>query len=272
MERPVQQNANVVQLETCEIGFVTRHRWSIPAAQWEYDVVLPGERRPVQWLHHEIMPKIEMDAVMGPDTVTEPLWRLSGSSDRQALDIVDGTGPWDGFGPHYSRRTPGSKTFTGVGQEIVLVREDAVWAVVRNRLPQPKGSGGSRGRAGVSLPNRFMWRCNMFRNLGPIKSSLLIREAVAMTAQQWILRYGELPEEDLQTEVQPSKIRTEIPGYCFIRAGWRKSHINRSRQVVFRCPRAQILRALDEIAPDVSLTDRLPHPRELALFDVGEAS
>jgi hypothetical protein len=41
----------------------------------------------------------------------------------------------EGKGPHYSRRTPGSKTFTGVGQEIVLVTQDfrAVWAVVRQR-------------------------------------------------------------------------------------------------------------------------------------------
>jgi hypothetical protein len=54
---------------------------------------------------------------------TLPRWELSSSSDRRALDVVDGTGPHEGHGPHYSRRTPGSKTFTGVGREIVLVTE-----------------------------------------------------------------------------------------------------------------------------------------------------
>jgi hypothetical protein len=59
-------------------------------------------------------------------------WLLSSSSDRRALDVVDGMGKHAGKGPHYSRRTPGSKTFTGVGREIVLVTDDgnAVWAVV----------------------------------------------------------------------------------------------------------------------------------------------
>src|SRR5213592_2385501 len=127
-------------------------------------------------------------------------WQLSGSSDRKALDLVDGTGEWEGYGPHYSRRTPGSKTFTGVGQEIVLVRPGAVWAVVRNRLPPPPGSGGSRGRTGEIVPTRYMWRCNMFRNLSGERSSDLIREAVAVTVQEWVRRYSELPGEDLTTE------------------------------------------------------------------------
>jgi len=71
-------------------------------------------------------------------------WRLSSSSDRDALDIVDGTGPFAGLGAHYSRRTPGSKTFTGVGKEVVLVHETgrAVWACVYQRTP----AAGAWGR------------------------------------------------------------------------------------------------------------------------------
>lgn len=169
-------------------------------------------------------------------------WRLSSSSDPAALAVVDGTGHWKGHGPHYSRRTPGSKTFTGVGQEIVLVRDDAVWAVVRNRLPAPRGSGASRGRTGETAPTRYMWRCNMFRNLGQERSSDLIRAAVAMTVREWVQRYGELPGEDLTTEVKPAAIKSEIPGYCYRRAGWVKVRSSRGL-VVFRCPRAQIERA-----------------------------
>ena len=74
-------------------------------------------------------------------------WQMSSSSDPRALAIVDGTGIHEGHGPHYSRRTPGSKTFTGVGQEVVLVHESdcAVWAVVRQRVP----GGTSKARPGV---------------------------------------------------------------------------------------------------------------------------
>lgn len=69
------------------------------------------------------------------------VWRLSSSSDPVALSVVDGTGPWEGHGPHYSRRTPGSKTFTGVGAEVVLVTEDrsAVWAVVLQKNTSETG-------------------------------------------------------------------------------------------------------------------------------------
>lgn len=170
-------------------------------------------------------------------------WMLSSSSARDALDVVDGAGPWVGHGPHYSRRTPGSKTFTGVGQEIVLVREDAVWAVVRSRVPAPRGSGASRGRDGQTAPGRYVWRNNMFRNLGPERSSDLIRAAVAMTAREWLKRYGEIPGEHLQTEVRASAVRTEVPGYCYRRAGWVKYREVRD-MVYLRCPLPQILRAV----------------------------
>jgi hypothetical protein len=164
-----------------------------------------------------------------------------------ALDLVDGTGPWLGHGAHYSRRTPGSRTFTGVGQEIVLVRDDAVWAVVRSRVPAPIGSGASRGRTGETAPGRYVWRCNMFRNLGDERGSDLIRAAVAMTVREWVNRYGELPGETLQTEIKPALVKSEIPGYCYRRAGWVKWREKRG-MVYLRCPRTQIERALAGVA------------------------
>src|SRR5882757_6185606 len=105
-------------------------------------------------------------------------WLLSSSSDRRALDVVDGSGPYAGAGPHYSRRTPGAKTFTGCGQEIVLVTADgaAVWACVYQRTPAARGTGASRGRTqGGDLRPRYIWRNMMFRNLGASLSSDLIR-------------------------------------------------------------------------------------------------
>lgn len=172
-------------------------------------------------------------------------WELSGSSDRRALDLVDGTGEWAGHGPHYSRRTPGSKTFTGVGQEIVLVQPGAVWAVVRSRVPSPRGSGASRGRTGETFQGRYVWRCNMFRNLSSERSSDLIRDAVRMTVVEWHKRYGEVPNEMLQTEIKPSAVKSDIAGYCYRRAGWVKVDYRRGL-LVMRCPRTQIERVISE--------------------------
>jgi hypothetical protein len=163
-------------------------------------------------------------------------WRLSSSSDPVALSIVDGTGRWAGFGPHYSRRTPGSRTFTGVGQEVVLVTEDedAVWAVVRQRTPAARGTGASRGRTGTpDAATRYIWRNMVFRNLGPRLSSELIREATELTYRLWIERYGELPAERLRTEIGIGAVRSSNPGYCYLMAGYVKDRIVRGKLYLF---------------------------------------
>lgn len=160
------------------------------------------------------------------------MWLLSSSSDRKALDVVDGTGIHQGLGPHYSRRTPGSKTFTGVGQEIVLVTAcgRAVWACVRQKTPMAVGTGASRGRAGATDQKaRYLWRNMLFRNLGAGRSSDLIRQALAMTYQEWIVRYGALPQERLRTEIGIDAIRSTNPGYCYLMAGWERGEEKRGK-------------------------------------------
>lgn len=159
-------------------------------------------------------------------------WRLSSSSDAAALQIVDGTGPFSNHGPHYSRRTPGSKTFTGVGQEVVLVTEcgRAVWACVRQRTPSAKGKGGSRGREGDADPGpRYLWRNMVFRNLGAGLSSELIINATDQTYYHWASRYGSLPEERLRTEIGIKSVRSTNPGFCYLRAGWIKDRVVRGK-------------------------------------------
>lgn len=169
-------------------------------------------------------------------------WLLSSSSDRRALDVVDGTGPFNGHGPHYSRRTPGSKTFTGVGQEIVLVTDcgRAVWACVRQRTPMARGSGASRGREGKTDERaRYLWRNMLFRNLGAGLSSDLIREATDMTYREWLKRYGELPAERLRTEIGVKEIRSTNPGYCYMMAGWERGEAKRGKLFLY-APAANI--------------------------------
>lgn len=163
-------------------------------------------------------------------------WLLSSSSDRAALDIVDGAGRFAGHGPHYSRRTPGSKTFTGVGREIVLVHESgaAVWACVYQRTPGARGTGSSRGRAGVTdLRARHIWRNMLFRNLGAGLSSELIISATEETYRQWLARYGSLPPERLRTEVHVASVRSRNPGFCYLKAGWERDRVVRGKLYLF---------------------------------------
>jgi len=170
------------------------------------------------------------------------MWVLSSSSAREALDIVDGTGPWAGRGPHYSRRTPGSRTFTGVGQEIVLVHETgtAVWAVVRQRTPAPRGTGASRGREGAAdLRTKYVWRNMLFRRLWecPDSASELIVQATIDTYRLWAERYGKLPLERLRTEIDPTRVHSTNPGYCYKCAGWHSPEMRRGKLFLYApCP------------------------------------
>lgn len=163
-------------------------------------------------------------------------WLLSSSSAPEALAVVDGTGRFAGLGPHYSRRTPGSKTFTGVGQEIVLVTDcgTAVWACVRQRTPSARGTGASRGRDGVADHKpRYIWRNMLFRNLGTALSSDLIRRALFRTYEEWVKRYGALPEERLRTEIGIGKIKSCNPGFCYKVAGWIPDRVARGKLYLF---------------------------------------
>lgn len=160
------------------------------------------------------------------------MWLLSSSSDRRALRVVDGLDEFSAHGPHYSRRTPGSRTFTGVGQEIVLVTDcgRAVWACVRQRTPSARGTGASRGRIGTpDVKPRYIWRNMLFRNLGAGLSSELIRAATARTYEEWAKRYGSLPQERLRTEIGIKGVRSTNPGCCYLKAGWVRDRVVRGK-------------------------------------------
>lgn len=142
-------------------------------------------------------------------------WILSHGGEARALAIVDGLGPFAKHGPHYSRRTPGSRSFTGVGREVVLVHStgNAVWSCIYQRVPFGKNPG-------------MVWRNNVFRNLGAGLSSALIRSALDETYTQWVKRYGALPVERLRTEVL-IKRASRNPGYCYRMAGWERGPTRR---------------------------------------------
>lgn len=159
-------------------------------------------------------------------------WTVTTSSDPNALAVVDGIGRFASHGPHYSRRTPGSRTFTGVGKELVLITIslDAVFAVVYQRTPSARGTGSSRGRTGLtdSRP-RYVWRNMLFRNLGNRLSSELIEYATWATYMEWHKKYGSLPLELLRTEIDPKRVKSSNPGYCFKRAGYHSQRMVRGK-------------------------------------------
>lgn len=155
------------------------------------------------------------------------LWQVVSGSDPRALAIVDGTGDFVQHGPHYSRRHPGSKTFTGCGQDLVLLTADAraVWAVVHQRTPQ------ARGTVGQQTP--FVWRNMLFRNLGIFRSSDLIALALEMTYREWRLKYGTLPGVRLRTEIDVRRVKSTNPGYCYRCAGWESGPTKRGKKFFY---------------------------------------
>ena len=153
-------------------------------------------------------------------------WTNVVETDPRALAIVDGTGEWEDHGPHYSRRTPGAKCFVGPGPSLVLWQHGAVWAVRYSF-----GLGDMRGHARL--------RCSIYRNLiSGRKSSELIRSAVFETGRIWATKYEFVPKT-LFTEVCPKSVASEIPGYCFRRAGWKRVATTKSGLLLFRCPQSQ---------------------------------
>jgi hypothetical protein len=109
---------------------------------------------------------------------------------------------------HYSRQTQGAQEFTPPGKVLVLITDDglAVWAAVEHLDPV----------------GNLCWRCTIFRNEGPVKSSVLVIEATRRTFEYWRRHYGAPPPIPLRTEVDPKRVRAKRdPGRCFIKAGWR---------------------------------------------------
>src|SRR5262249_12320336 len=105
---------------------------------------------------------------------------------------------------HYSARRYADgrerDLFVGPGQKTVLLTRD------RDAVFAWRKFHDDSGQHGVC--------CAVFRNEGPLLSSELIREAMAIAWLRW-------PGERLYTYVDPAEVRSPNPGYCFKQAGWR---------------------------------------------------
>jgi hypothetical protein len=124
------------------------------------------------------------------------LWQRRHKSDPAALALAD---------RHYSRRRPGSNQIGSAARRLVFVTpcERALWLT---SWPNP-----DRAMDGLDA-----WRCMIFRNEGAGLSSELIRAAMTLTAELW----EGPPADGWLTYIEPAKIRSAHPGYCFKAAGW----------------------------------------------------
>ena len=108
------------------------------------------------------------------------------------------------FNRHYSRRryrrrAPAAK-FIGPGEYMALVSPAADAIFVWRKF--------------ISMDNQTGINCAVFRNEGPLLSSCLIQAADSLAWARWpaVVRH--------YTYVNPAKVGSPNPGYCFKCAGW----------------------------------------------------
>ena len=131
-------------------------------------------------------------------------WFLSRDGNDYARELFD---------RHYSRyfyadgRKP--KLFVGPGEKTVLVTENADALFVWRKFIDASGAKGVN--------------CSIFRNEGPVLSSVLIHEACDVAWSRW-------PGERLYTYVNPRAVNGD--GACFKHAGWRKCGRTKARRLI----------------------------------------
>lgn len=131
----------------------------------------------------------------------EPYWYVTKDGDRSCIELYE---------RHYScnHYADGRERLqcVGPGAHIMLRTADAdamfVWRkYIDDTIPKQEGV-----------------ECAVFRNEAPhrYESSELIRQADAIADRGW-------SGERHYTKVDPEKVRSTNPGYCFLKAGWRRA-------------------------------------------------
>jgi hypothetical protein len=133
-------------------------------------------------------------------------WWLTKDGDLECLQLYE---------RHYScyRYADGRsrKLFVGPGEKVVLRTERADAMFVWRRFIDDSGQNGIN--------------CAVFRNESPILSSELISQADEIADCLW-------PDCRHYTYVNSKAIRSSNAGFCFQKAGWRKSGMTKSGLIV----------------------------------------
>lgn len=103
---------------------------------------------------------------------------------------------------HYSRRTIGARQFLYSGRKLVLRDADGL---VLFAWMFPDSS--------MRMDDQTGYNCAIFRNESPRLASEVILEAEQHAIDYW-------GPNRMYTYVDPSKVRSSNPGYCYLKAGW----------------------------------------------------
>lgn len=115
---------------------------------------------------------------------------------------------------HYSRRTVGARQFCYSGRKLVL--RDALGTVLFVWMyPDPK----------YRMDEQMGYNCAIFRNESARLSSAIILEAEQHAFKKW-------GPNRLYTFIDPTKIKSQNPGYCFKVAGWRSDGQTKSGKII----------------------------------------
>ena len=147
-----------------------------------------------------------MEGVINGRRQVSPHWFLSRDGDPDALQLMKRHYSWH----EYKDGRP-HKLFVGPGFKIVLLTE------ALNALFVWRKFKCADGQQGVN--------CAVFRNESDVQSSELIMEAEKVAWHRW-------PGERLFTYVNARKVKSQNPGYCFMRAGWQKVGITKWNKLV----------------------------------------
>jgi hypothetical protein len=135
-----------------------------------------------------------------------PVWWLTKDGDRRCLELYE---------RHYSCRQYRDgrtrKLFVGPGQKVVL----RTWG----------GDACFAWRDFIDDSGQEGINCCFFRNETGWKSSYLIQQADAIADKLW-------PHRRHYTQVDARKVQSRNPGYCFIKAGWRRCGFTKSGLVI----------------------------------------
>jgi hypothetical protein len=108
---------------------------------------------------------------------------------------------------HYSRKNPGHSKFVGPGQCIVLRNPAGTW-------------GFAWRKCKYRLDDQTGWECSFFRNESKeLSSAIILKCELFVTGRMF-------------TMVNPKKVKSTNPGYCFQMAGWKKAGVSKGGLVI----------------------------------------
>lgn len=116
---------------------------------------------------------------------------------------------------HYSVKRPHSASWWSPAKTLCLTNADRTIVFVW-QAPNPE----------YRRDGQIGYNCSLFRNEDTRLSSEVILEAEGIVVELW-------GRARLYTYVDATKIQSENPGYCFIKAGWKRIGQSKSGKLLF---------------------------------------